>query len=181
MRLFVAAYPPADLVRRATELLGSFPLAPNRPTPEEQVHLTLHFIGDTPARDLEAVRESVARSAAGLGAFSLTPRRLTTLPQQGRPRLVALELDPEPTLLEIVRRLVKRLARAPRPRADDRFLPHMTLCRFAHTADPRPLSAEVSLPAFEVSRIALMRSDLLPTGAVHRELAAFSLEGRGGQ
>jgi 2'-5' RNA ligase len=168
LRLFVAAYPPVATARAALAAIGRLDLAPHRPTPLEQIHLTLCFIGDIPARDLDAVRESVERSAAGLPAFTLTPRRLITLPHRGRPRLVALETDTQPTLLELVRRLAKRLARRVREEPTDRFLPHLTLCRFTHSADPRPLDEPVDLPAFTIERIALMRSVLLPAGAEHR-------------
>ena len=34
------------------------------PTPPEQVHLTLQFIGNVPPRDLDGVTESVRRATA---------------------------------------------------------------------------------------------------------------------
>lgn len=176
LRLFVAAYPPPETASAALAALGRLGLAPHRPTPAEQVHMTLCFIGDTPARDLDDVRESVERSAAGLPAFTLSPRRLITLPQRGRPRLVALETDTDPTLLELVRRLAKRLAKRVREKPADRFLPHMTLCRFAHTADPRRLESPIDLPPFAIDRIVLVRSVLLPAGAEHRPVTEAPLD-----
>ena len=174
-RLFVAAYPPRQTAGAALASLGTLGLAEHRPTPEDQVHLTLCFIGDTPARDLDDVRESVERSASGLPAFTLAPGRLITLPERGRPRLVALELAPDATLLEIVRRLTNRLAKRVRQRPTDRFLPHMTLCRFTHRSDPRRVEAAVDLAPFAIDRIALVRSVLLPAGAEHRPVMTVPL------
>jgi RNA 2',3'-cyclic 3'-phosphodiesterase len=102
-----------------------------RLTPAEQVHMTLQFIGDTPASEMEATMESVRRAAAVLPAFTLNLRRLMRLPERGPARLIAAETDAPPALLELQRRLASRLARNVRARAGDRFTPHMTLCRFA--------------------------------------------------
>jgi 2'-5' RNA ligase len=175
-RLFVAIYPPPEHVERLAAALGALDLPPHRLTPRAQVHLTLHFIGEVPASDLDDAIESVQRSAAGLPDFSLTTRRLITLPRRGPSRLVAAETDAPPTLLEAQRRLVTRLAARPRRRPGDRFTPHLTLCRFRSPA--RGLRIDVPVEAagaFHVDRIALMRSVLRPEGAEHREVASVEL------
>jgi RNA 2',3'-cyclic 3'-phosphodiesterase len=146
-------------------------------TPVEQVHMTLCFIGDTPKKDIEEVRESVARSCAGLPVFELTPRRLVTLPDRGRPRLVALETDAPPTVLELVRRLTTRLAMRVRERPTDRYLPHLTLCRFQHTARPTALEQEITMDPFPVREIILVQSRLTSAGAVHSPVESFQLTG----
>lgn len=182
LRLFVAAYPPAAIARDMLAALAPLDLPSGRDTPPEQLHLTLAFIGDTPVSELESVIESVRRSCSGLGRFTLTPRRLVTLPHRPPPRLVALETDAPATLLELVRRLTLRLARNPRQRPTDRFLPHFTLRRFDHAPDrsrwdapPAPLDLPAATPQFLIDRVHLMRSVLKPTGAEHREAAVFEL------
>jgi 2'-5' RNA ligase len=174
-RLFVAAYPPPALARAALERIGSLGLPEHRATPGEQVHLTLQFIGDTDPRELDAVRESVARSASGLAAFELTPARLITLPKRGPSRLVALETDAPPGVLELHRRLAHRLASETRKDAADRFLPHLTLCRFRRPARGVRVDEGVELDPFVVPEIRLMRSVLRPEGAEHRVVEAFGL------
>jgi 2'-5' RNA ligase len=185
LRLFVAIYPPEggkegqvgarDWLRTLRKL--DPPLANHRPTPPEQVHLTLQFIGDTPAADLNSVIESVERSASGIGPFSLTPVRFMSLPKRGRPRLVALETDAPPGLLELQRRLAQRLARNARPHPGDKYLPHFTLCRFTHGAKPSDVDLPVNQPPFSVDKIILVRSVLRPEGAEHRPLREFPLSG----
>lgn len=177
VRLFVAAYPRRESAEAMLASLGGLELAEHRPTPAEQVHLTLCFIGDTPRKDVDAVRESVARSAAGLPAFELTPRRLITLPIRGRPRLVALETDAPPTVLELVRRLTTRLAKRVRQNPTDRFLPHLTLCRFQHTARPTELAQDIGLPPFPISGVILVQSRLTAAGAIHAPVESFPLVG----
>lgn len=173
LRLFVAAYPPPELSRALIESLRPLRLPAHRCTPVEQVHLTLQFIGDTPEREMEWVRETVSKATGGLDAFELRPRRFITLPERGRARLVAAELDAPPTLLELQRRLAHRLATNPRDR--QQYRPHMTVCRFT---SPQQVSVEQPLEqaAFAVSRILLMRSTLRHDGAQHHEVASFPLQ-----
>lgn len=182
LRLFVAAHPPAEARQALLDALAQLPLAPHRATPPEQVHLTLQFIGNVQARDLDGVVESVRRAAAGIGPFTITPRRLITLPEKGPPRLVAATTDAPPQLLELHRRLAHRLARNPRRDGADRYLPHLTLCRFAGDATASRLDEPISTPPFAITHIALMRSILRPGGSEHRELERVDLidPGRGG-
>jgi 2'-5' RNA ligase len=176
VRLFVGAYPPAASVEGMLAAMSPLDLPPGRQTPAEQVHLTLAFLGDTPARHVDQVAESVARSAAGLSGFMLTPRRLITLPERGRPRLLAMETDAPAVLLELVRRLAVRLLRHPRPKPAGRFCPHLTLCRFEHgVAEPARIDRAVELDPFLIGRVALVRSVLRPGGAEHREIASTAL------
>ncbi|MDY7109181.1 MAG: RNA 2',3'-cyclic phosphodiesterase [Planctomycetota bacterium] len=176
LRLFVGVYPPTGTARAMLAALEDLDLPAHRRTPIEQLHMTLQFIGDTPVKELDATIESVDRSRAGLAAFELAPLRLMTLPQRGRSRLVAAETDAPSTLLELQRRLATRLAQNVRSRPGDRFLPHLTLCRFRAPTRIEPLDEPLALDAFPVRELKLMRSTLHPDGAKHHEVAAFSLE-----
>lgn len=175
LRLFVGVYPPEGVSRAMLRALERLPMPPHRATPPSQVHLTLQFVGDVPARELDDVIESVERSAAGLGPFTLTPRRLVSLPERGRARLVAAETDSPANLLELQRRLAHRLARNARQRAGDRFLPHLTLCRFRDAGPWERIIADLAAPAFDVLRIVLVRSTLRPEGAEHHAVREVAL------
>jgi 2'-5' RNA ligase len=177
LRLFVAVYPPALL---ALDMLGAaraLALPPHRETPAAQVHMTLAFLGHVPLRTLDQVRESVARSVSGLPRFTLTPTRLCTFPlDRSPPRLVALETDAPPPVLELVRRLAARLAHHPRHHPADRFLPHLTLARFDHASRADPFTLPAAVQPFLVDRVHLMRSTLRPQGAEHEPVDSFLLD-----
>jgi 2'-5' RNA ligase len=178
LRLFVAIYPTADAAREMLRALGRLdlpPVATYRATRAEQLHMTVQFIGDTEESALGEIRESIERSGAGLCAFTLTPQRLCMLPERGPPRLVAAVTDAPPPLLELQRRLAHRLARAARPRTGDRFLPHLTLCRFTGSARAPRLEAPLRVSPFQVAHVALMRSILKPAGAEHAEVLRVAL------
>lgn len=175
LRLFVAIHPPADAVTSLLAMLEEMKLPAHRPTPPEQVHLTLHFIGDTPVTELKSRIESVARSTSGLSSFSLQVRRLIMLPERGPRRLVAAETDRPVTLLELQRRLATRLARTARRKPGDRFRPHLTLCRFRSPARIESLDHALAETGFLVDRLTLLRSTLHPDGARHHEVETFPL------
>ena len=97
-------------------------------------------------------------------------------PESGPARLVALELDGPPQLLELKRRLAQRLSRDPRRDSADQFRPHITLLRFGVEGVAR-LVRPVSLPAFEVGEIVLFRSVLKSSGVEHSEVMRSPLTG----
>jgi 2'-5' RNA ligase len=173
-RLFVGVYPPPLAAAELLRLLDRLDLPPHRATRPDQLHLTLLFIGDRHERDLDEVAESVARSVAGIDPFQLTPTRLVTLPERGAARLVAVETDAPPGLLEIQRRLAHRLA-DPSRRGHGRFTPHLTLCRFAHEQRMERLDRPIAAAPFAVGDVRLMRSVLLPAGAEHRQASVATL------
>lgn len=175
LRLFVGVYPPEEHARTMLDAMGKLDLPEHRATAIEQLHMTVQFVGDVPVKQLDAVIESVERSASGIGAFSLTPERLITLPKKGAARLVAMETDAPAKLLELQRRLAHRLANSPRARAGDRFLPHFTLCRFKTPTKGVRLSEAVSLPSFEIDAVRLMKSRLTNEGAIHEEIVGVEL------
>lgn len=175
LRLFVAIYPPPELATAMLETLRTRQLPAYRATPLDQLHMTVQFIGDTPTADLDATIESVQRAVAGLKGFHLQPSHLIVLPERGPARLIAVETDSHPTLMEIHRRLVTRLARHVRDRNAQRFRPHLTLCRFRSPSRGVKIEREISLPAFDVDRVRLMRSTLDSKGAIHHEVIASPL------
>lgn len=149
---------------------------PHRLTGLDQVHLTLLFIGDTSPKEIRGVSESVERSAAGIPPFSLTPTRLVTYPtkKQGGPvRLLAVETDTPPGLLELQRRLAQRLSRASGRK--DRFAPHLTVVRFQGGQAESDVDVSVSIEPFHVDCVRLMQSNMTRHGAEHVEVSEVRL------
>lgn len=160
-------------------MLGALPehTRVHKVVPAHQVHLTLYFIGDTHPRELRTVGESVERAAAGLSAFSLTPERLITIPQRGPARLIAAATDEPAPLMELQRRLVQRLVRRPGTSKDNRFLPHITLCRFSESGPaPERVEQPIHLLPFPILQVALVQSVLRPSGPAHTSLHVVDLK-----
>lgn len=178
LRLFVAVYPPRQTARALLQAIPELDLPPHRLVHPEQIHLTLHFIGDTPSVELDAITESIRASTGGLGPFALAPQGLITLPERRRPRLLAARTDRPGNLMELQRRLAARLARRARRRPGDRFRPHLTLCRFRSPAPKPAIDVPLAVAPFEVETIELVRSTLRPDGAHHDTVTVFELATR---
>jgi len=175
LRLFVAVYPPRRTALALLEAIPELDPASCRLVRPEQIHLTLHFIGDTPLVQLGEITESIRASTGGLGPFALAPQGLITLPQRGRPRLLAARTDRPATLMELQRRLAARLARGVRRRPGDRFRPHLTLCRFRSPAPGRAIDMPLAVDPFEITTLELVRSTLRSDGAHHDTVTVFEL------
>ncbi len=176
LRLFVAVYPSPSAAAAMLASLPTAELPPYRPTEFSQLHLTLYFLGATRESDLPGVDESIERSCAGIANFRLTPKRIITLPERGLARLIAAETDAPPSLLEIHRRLVKRLLLPPRTPHRERFLPHFTLARFSGGGAQFRMDCVLDTEPFDVTQVVLVRSILKPGGAVHVPVRTFQLD-----
>jgi len=167
VRLFIALYPPGEVAAQLVAHLQELDLPEHRVTPTQQVHMTVQFLGDRLEKELDDIVDAMQRATSGLDAFDLSIERLINWPP-GRPaRMIAAETDAPAALRELHQRLVNRFAQNPRPAPDRKFRPHMTLCRFSRPKRGLRVDETVSIPAFPVRRIELMRSTLHPSGARH--------------
>lgn len=175
MRLFAAIYPPREAVEAALRALGSVAGLPGKPAPIEAVHLTLLFIGEVDRRQLKDVTESVERSAAGIARGTLRLHRLVNWPTEQDARMAVVLADASAEVLEIQRRLAKRLARHPRAKGGDRFTPHLTLQRYPHGSKPPDLDVPLEPVEVPVTEVVLVESILSAAGARHVALERFEL------
>ena len=179
MRSFVALEVPEPL---RTALLDAQEVVPvGRGVPEENLHVTLAFLGDQPDAVLEELHRAL--DDRPLPACRLKVEGVETY--GGRiPRLIAAELARDPGLLAL-HGAVHRAARAAgidMPR--ERFRPHVTLVRFGsgiRKADrPRLRRALDELAGLATAPVAgeavtLYRSHRTSDGAIHDPLARYAL------
>lgn len=177
-RLFVALELPAG-ARAALAGWGREACAADpalRGVGEEALHVTLHFLGERPAGDIDALRGVVA--GAPVTAIPLTDAGTLWLAPR-RPHVLTLALaDPTGALEALHRRLGPALeAATPGWSAETRPLrPHVTVARVRRGARPRP-AALVEPPAlsFAAPAVVLLQSRLSPAGAVYEALERRSL------
>ena len=187
LRLFVAVDLPED-VREALHRLQSDlrqeELSGLRWVRPEGVHLTLKFLGETPAERVPAIEGSLAAGLLGTEPFRLALGATGTFGGRRGPRVVWLDITGDVQRLQGLQAAVERamvgVGFAPEER---QYSPHLTLARVPQP--PRPGTAErvsraleaVEPPRveFEVREIVLIRSRLQPGGAVYERLAGFPL------
>lgn len=178
MRAFIALPIPEDTVEALARLQDRLPFG--RPVPEDNLHLTLAFLGDAPETALEDLHERL-----GLLRFGPVDIRFTALDSftEMERGLVFAAVDRSQKLGELHERVAAqcRLAGLHLPRR--RFRPHVTLMR----GNRRPkgiardrLAAMMGpldgVPGFTARLLTLYRSTLTPKGAVHEPLAEYRLE-----
>jgi 2'-5' RNA ligase len=174
-RLFVAIRPPAPVRAQLLALMGG--VAGARWQSDDQLHLTLRFIGEVDGRladDIDVALQSVHHprfeiALSGLGAFD----------RRGEATALWAGVAPHEPLKALHKKIDQALARAgvePERRA---YHPHITLARFGRGgALLQPLlesAGGVSGPPFTVEDFRLFESTLTPAGAVYTAAARYSL------
>jgi 2'-5' RNA ligase len=175
-RLFVALTLPAAI--RQTLAATACPVPGITWTRPEQLHLTLRFLGDVPAPQIEAMSERLA--AIRVSEFVLPLEGLGTFPPHSQPRVVWLGVGSgHPRLFQLRQRLDDALL-AGGVQFDVRtFHPHVTLGRCPSAAPG--LAAwlhqhrDFTAPPFRVEAFDLYASELRPTGAIHTLKQRFPL------
>lgn len=176
-RLFVAIdAPPAvceSLAALATNIAGF------RWTRPEALHLTLRFIGDTPAERVDELTAGLC--SVGCPSFVLTIGGVGVFPQRGQPQVVWAGIEhADPRLLKLRQRIDDTILAAGLSPDMRSFHPHFTLARCG-TATPGAVReflhryAGFQGASFRVDRFHLFESRLLPAGAEHRIIETFSL------
>ena len=133
-RLFFALWPGDELrtrIVRATraEVRGTG----GKPTPPENLHMTLHFLGHTSDDLIAPLIERVA--ALPLDPFELTLNQYGYW-QRARTLWLGLQETP-PALAELARDLGRISHELGLPRQRRAFIPHMTLARKVNRLTPR--------------------------------------------
>ncbi|MGH2788790.1 MAG: RNA 2',3'-cyclic phosphodiesterase [Actinomycetota bacterium] len=184
VRLFVAARVPEPqlllLKRMAAPLKGAIDDA--RWTPPENQHLTLKFLGSTPADLLEPIGAAVDSVAAHIAPDKVSLSGLGAFPTPRRARVLWAGVDDPSGLLP---RLAEGLDTALGPLGFEpekrKFMPHLTLARLRTPAPVAEAMQGVRLDEaftpFLVGSIDLFSSKLSPHGARYEVLNYFELRG----
>lgn len=152
------------------------------------VHLTLKFLGNVETHRLSQVEGCVAEAARGSSPFGLTLGGLGCFPNLRQPRVIWVgvrgELEQLAQLHAATEASLQLVGFSPEGRA---FTPHLALGRLREETSREErrsvgdvvASLEVGPgPAFHVTSISLMRSQLTPHGAIYTRLAMGPLLGR---
>lgn len=174
-RLFVATRPPAAIRTRLADLMEG--VAGARWQDDDQIHLTLRFIGEVDARvadDAAAALGSVHHppfeiALDGVGAFDA----------RGRVNTLWAGVRPHDLLARLHRKIDQALVRAGLPPEGRAYLPHITLARFGRECVGLEAfvatHAGLTSPAFPIDHFALFESRLGSAGASYEIVARYPL------
>ncbi|WP_028965040.1 RNA 2',3'-cyclic phosphodiesterase [Sphingomonas phyllosphaerae] len=177
-RLFVALRPPPAIRTLLLDVMEGLPGA--RWQDDEQLHVTLRFIGEVDRQQAEDVATALSRIAAPAPTVRLDGAG--TFDKRGRIDTLWARVVPVEPLAALHRKVDQALARAgvaPDPR---RYLPHVTLARFSRTAgDPALIDrwiashAALTSPDFTMPHLTLFESILGHEGARYEAVARWPL------
>ena len=175
----------AELERAANVLRGLAP-GDTRWSDLRGAHLTLKFIGATPAGDAARLGEALAAGVAGREPFELSLGGVGVFPRRGSPRVLWVGVDGATDRLTQLRDDVEQaLTAAGCAPEEHAFSPHLTVARIAarlkrdeSVALRRTVEGVAVAPElFAVDEVVLYRSDLRASGAVYTPLSAARLGG----
>lgn len=152
-------------------------------TAPENIHLTLHFLGNMSATEVAKVTVLLQNELGAYRPFTLRLEGLGCFPNTRQPRIVWVGVvgETEP-LVALQRELGRQLGVIDYVPDSRPYSPHLTIGRVTKGLQSRELSrlgelleqqqAGVGqLAALPVTEISLMRSDLKPTGPVYTRVA----------
>jgi 2'-5' RNA ligase len=180
MRLFVAMDIPDD-IRSALAGLSSKLRAACRDARwarTEGLHVTLKFIGETPAEKMEGLKTALA-SIPPRAPISLKFRGVGFFPNERRPRVLWAGVEASPELAALAAAVEGALDPMEIPREERKFSPHLTLARFDGSRGLEALHAAIEKAGpFEFGSATskefhLYQSVLKRGGAEYTRLATF--------
>lgn len=151
---------------------------------EDQLHLTLKFLGEVHDTRLPQVCEVVKTACARVAPFAISLQGWGCFPDQRSPRVLWCGVrDPEEGCRRWVAAADPLLNELGFPIEGRAFTPHITLGRSRSAAGARLLRqvfqtvAPPSSAPMQVREIVVFESRLAPTGAQYRSLATIPLVG----
>jgi len=180
VRLFVALeIPPVvreNLAAMVSDLRG---LAPQlKWVRTENLHVTLKFIGDTPAENLGAIGQALSALRSN-GQVELHFRGFGFFPNEKRPSVFWTGIEASENLGTLAGDIDRALEAVGIPREQRPFTPHLTLARISTSGLTETLRAAIQqnrtrdFGALNTHEFHLIESKLKPSGAEYTTLQSF--------
>jgi len=175
IRLFVGLRPPASVRAQLLALMGGIPGA--RWQDDDQLHVTLRFIGDVDERAAEDA--ALALSGVHWPPVELTLDGVGAFDKRGRVNALWAGVRPKDGLAALHRKIDQALVRAGQPPEGRAYLPHITLARMNSPTEAvaRFIEAHAGLasPPFTLDHFFLFESSLGHEGARYDAVARYPL------
>jgi RNA 2',3'-cyclic 3'-phosphodiesterase len=180
LRTFIGVPVPTSAALRAVlATCGEFGRAV-RPVDAENIHVTLRFLGDTPAGQIAGIGKALQDSVREIEAFSTEIHGLGAFPHLGRPSVIWAGFRESAEWEALADAIEQPLREFGFPPDRQRFHPHVTLAR-VRSRPPAELKAwveeqgESPFGSFEVQSVTYYQSELSSNGPRYSVLATAPL------
>ncbi len=188
MRSFIAIDFSPKIIRNITEIINYF----KTQTPGEalkwvspqNLHLTIKFLGEVPDKEIEQIKEIMAKTLLSEPAFEIGVEGLGMYPSTHKPRVIWLGIKEGAPLTVIHKKLNLQLQKAGITPDKRDFNPHLTIARVRRNAEGKTVQ-EIgkklsqfkvdSLGRCFIDHIVLYKSVLTPKGSIYTALLSSPL------
>jgi len=176
IRLFIAVPVPEE-IRFILHSMGRS-IHGAKGVPQEQIHLTLRFIGEVDGTLFHDIAEQLATISSS--RFTMKIEGVGHFPPRGKPRVVWAGIEDNSHLGSLKRKVDTALLHCGLPPDKRKFAPHITLARLNTSSLQRITeflsgNAFLEFPSFEVNSFQLYSSRLGHKGAVHTLEQSYNL------
>jgi 2'-5' RNA ligase len=146
--------------------------------PEDQIHLTLRFIGEVDGSTFLDIKESLAEVKSV--PITLSVKGVGHFPPRGKPRVIWAGVAPAGDVVILRNRVNSALVQCGIEPEQRKFHPHITLARLKNSPTGKIAhflagNSLLESPEFTLERLTLFSSNLTPKGALHRVEAEYHL------
>ncbi len=176
IRLFIAVELPPDIRSYIKDLGRGIPGA--RPIREEQIHLTLNFLGEVEGTMFKDIRECLLKVKKN--PFPIQISGVGHFPPRGKPRVLWAGVTPADEVIRLKKRVDKELLTCGLKMDKRKFIPHITLARLRDSPIQRVTAflagnSFLKTPEFTVDSFHLFSSRLGRNGAIHTLEESYEL------
>jgi 2'-5' RNA ligase len=185
-RLFIAIpiLPEALLISQKAFLIQNLAEEKINWVKEENIHLTLKFIGNTPEKRIPEIVKSLNNCAKNFDAFSLVLERIAIFGSSYNARVIWVGIRENIHLQQLHECILKELKKVGYPIDRQNFVPHFTLGRIKnikHKDHFKRVMENVEKGFFqetEVGCFVLFESVLTPDGPFYNTINQFDFKGK---
>ena len=188
-RTFIALEMPANL--RATvidyikRLRDKVPDVSASWSREDNLHLTLKFLGDVPTARIGDVSAAACAAVRASGPFELILGGSGVFPTKGKPSVLWIGVeDPKGGLHKVQQALEEECDARGFTRDLRAYHPHLTIARIRKPYGAKDLAvahlaSDFPAQTFTAKELVVFRSELLPQGSRHTPISCHVLSGNG--
>lgn len=174
-RLFIGLRPPSSIREQLLDLTDGVENA--RWQDDDQLHLTLRFVGELEARQADDLAQELERIR--MIPFPLTLRGVGHFARKGTPSILWAGVAPSEPLAILQGRVEQACRRARLDPEKRKFAPHVTLARLKRSAGPIGAwlagHGTFASDAWTVEHMTLFESQLTPLGSEYQPVVSYRL------
>lgn len=149
---------------------------------EENLHITLKFLGEVPDKKVPAIGEQLEKIFKGDRRVKIKLGELQAFLDRGEVRVLWIGIaEGEDKIKKYANELEKSLSKMGFKKEKREFVPHLTIARARKNSrkkfKPEDFNIKLNIPDFFVDEIVLFKSTLTPSGPIYEKIKVVKLNG----